>query len=71
MKKGRFNISIKIPNGSFVKWLVTIDIPVIPPSIMLLGIKNISSPIDAKAEPNIIKNTLLIVAKTLWYFFLI
>jgi len=34
------------------------EIPVIPPSIMLLGIRNISSPMAASTEPNIIRKTL-------------
>lgn len=56
---GKLSTNINIPNSTLVKRLAIIDIPVIPPSIILLGIKNISNPIAAKIEPNIINTTLL------------
>jgi hypothetical protein len=50
-RNGIFKTNVKIPRGTFVKWLEIMDIPTIPPSIILFGTRKISKPTAAINDP--------------------
>jgi hypothetical protein len=50
-KKGIFKKKVKRPKGKLDIKLAIIEIPTIPPSIILFGIKKISRPTAAMNEP--------------------
>ena len=69
--KGMFIQKIKRPKFHFVTYEVIIEIPITPPSIILLGIKNISNATATINAPKIQKSIFIKYSNTISFLLFI